>query len=63
MHAWGEGGKRGEEQEGEAAKGFKKHLKQLLGGFPGGPVARTQHFHCRGPRSHKLHSAAKKNFF
>ena len=27
---------------------------------PGGPVVRTWHFHCHGPRSHKPSGAAKK---
>ena len=44
--------------------------KMFWGEFPGGPVAKTQHFHCQGPgstpgqelKSHKLHDAAKKNF-
>ena len=44
-------------------------IQQVTGQFPGGPVVRTQGFHCHGPRvqslvgelrSHKLCSAAKK---
>ena len=43
--------------------------KDPLGDFPGSPVSRTQHFHCRGLsfnpwlrelRSCNLHNAAKK---
>ena len=46
----------------------KAHIKKNIGvEFPGGPVVRTLHFHCKVPslvgelRSHKLPSVAKTN--